>query len=146
VRQKTVLLIDDEQCYIEALGDALVFEGYKVLKAVTAEEALEILNKYRVDLVTVDIMIPQGASLEAETDSHNAGLYLCKVIRRNHPIIDVFCISVIRDPEIIRQIRRLGVIFLPKGETPLRSVLNRLRSRLTGIAYSTDRDELGRYR
>ena len=140
VRQKTVLIIDDEQGLIEALEDALVSEGCRVLKAVTAEEALRILRTERIDLVTVDIMMPQGPSLESRVDSHSTGVFLCETIRRDYPKIDVFCLSVVGDPTTIRTIQSLGIRFLRKGETPLRTVLNMIRSRLTGIAYSTDRD------
>lgn len=137
---KTVLLIDDEQGLLEALEDALTHEGYRVLKAFTGEEALAILAQEHVDLATVDVMLPPGPSLEAETSSHRTGLYLCQQIVRRYPKLDLFCLSVVSDPDLIREIQSLGVRFLRKGETPLRTVLNMMRSRLTGIAYSTERD------
>ena len=138
--QKTILLIDDEQGLLEALGDALGFEGHRVLKAFTGEEALAILLRERVDLATVDMMLPPGPSLEASTSSQRTGLYLCREIVRLYPHIDLFCLSVVNDPDLIKQIQDLGVRFLRKGETPLRTVLNMIRSRLTGVAYSSERD------
>jgi DNA-binding NarL/FixJ family response regulator len=140
VKPKTVLLIDDEQGFLEALEDALVYEGCTVLKASTVEQALNILSTTKVHLATVDIMMPPGKSLEAETASHQAGVYLCEKITREYPDIDLFCISVVSDETTIRAIGKLGVQFLRKGETPLRTVINMIRSRLTGIAYSTKRD------
>jgi hypothetical protein len=77
-------------------------------------------------------------------DSHATGLFLCHEIRKEYPQIHAFCISVVSDTAVIREIESLGIRFLRKGETPLRTVLNMLRSRLTGIAYSTDRDRIGR--
>ena len=65
MNQKTVLIIDDEKGFIEALEDALVYDGFRVLSAITAEEALRTLKKEHVDLVTVDIMMPPGRSLES---------------------------------------------------------------------------------
>lgn len=135
---KTVLLIDDEQGFLEALSDALEYEGYRVLKATTAESALEILDSEKVDLVTIDIMLPPGESLQGKVDSHTSGIFLCEEITRRFPKIDAFCISVVSDRRIIRRIQKLGVKFLRKGETPLRTVLHMLRSALTGIAYSTE--------
>lgn len=137
---KTVLLIDDEQGLLEALEDALVHEGYRVLKAVTGEEALAILARERVDLATVDVMLPPGPTLEAHTSSQRTGLYLCQQIVSTYPDLDLFCLSVVNDPDLIKAIQALGVRFLRKGETPLRTVLNMMRSRLTGIAYSSERD------
>ena len=138
--QKTILLIDDEQGYLEALEDALTHEGYRVLKAFTGEEALAILGRERVDLATVDVMLPPGAQLESETSSQRTGLYLCRKITERYPNLDLFCLSVVNDPDLIKEIQSLGVRFLRKGETPLITVLNMMKSRLTGIAYSTERD------
>lgn len=140
MQTKTILLIDDEQAFLEPLVDALEFEGYRTLKARTADEALEILKRERVDLVTIDIMLDPGESLKNHVDSHSTGLFLCEEITRKYPQIDAFCISVVSEMRTIRKIESLGIRFLRKGETPLRTVLNMLRSRLTGIAYSSERD------
>jgi CheY-like chemotaxis protein len=141
VPNKTVLLIDDEQGFLSPLVDALEFEGHRVLRASSASEALSILASERVDLVTIDIMLDPGQGLEKSVDSQTAGLYLCEVIRRKYPWIDAFALSVVTDRSLIKQIESYGVRFLRKGETPLRTVLDKLRSRLTGIAYSSDRDK-----
>ena len=139
--KKTALLIDDEQGFLEPLADALEFEGFRVLKARTAEEGLAFLEKEKVDLVTIDIMLDPGHKLGSQVDSHSTGLFLCHEIRKRYPDIDAFCISVVSDVGVIREIESLGIRFLRKGETPLRTVLNMLRSRLTGISYSTRRDK-----
>ncbi len=141
MQQKTVLLIDDEQGFLEALEDALTAEGYLVLKASTGEQALQILARQQVDLATIDVMMPPGSSLEGKTSSQQTGLYLCQQIVRLYPNVDLFCLSVVNDPEMIRAIQLLDVRFLRKGETPLRTVLNMIRSRLTGVAYSSERDK-----
>ncbi len=138
--QKTVLLIDDEQAFLEALEDALVFEGYRVLKARDASTALDILSRERIDLVSIDVMLSPGRQLEETVDAREAGLYLCERIAKEYPKIDAFCLSVVNQDDIIKKIERLGIRFLRKGETPLRTVLNMMRSRLTGMAYSTQRD------
>lgn len=137
MRQRTVLIIDDEQGLLEALGDALTYEGYRVLKASTGEQALAVLSREHVDLATIDVMMPPGSSLEAATTSQRTGLYLCREIVRLYPRLDLFCLSVVNEPSLIKEIQKLGVRFLRKGETPLRTVLNMIRSRLTGIAFST---------
>lgn len=135
---KTILLIDDEQSFLEALADALEFEGYRVLKAQTGKSGLEILSGEHVDLVTIDIMLDPGETLNEGRDPHKAGIFLCKEIRHKYPKIPVFCMSVVSEIDIIRQIESLGVRFLRKGEIPLRTVLDNFHSVLTGIAYSTD--------
>lgn len=144
--KKTVLLIDDEQAFLEPLADALEFEGHRVLKARSAQQALQLLESERVDLVTIDIMLDPGTQLADNVASHSAGVFLCEQIRSKFPNMDAFCISVVSDIKTIRNIESMGVRFLRKGETPLRTVLNMLRSRLTGVAYSTERDRKGRPR
>lgn len=145
--QKTVLLVDDEQGLIEALGDALASEGHRVLRARTVDDALRTLGQEKVDLATVDIMMPPGSKLlESQTDSHRAGLFLCGEIKRKYPRMPVFCLSVVSDRDTIRSIQSLGYRFLKKGETPLSTVLDMIRSRLTGIAYASDEDRSRRFR
>ena len=136
--RKTILIIDDEQGFIEPLKDALEHQGHKVLTASTGEEALDLLDLYNIDFVTVDIMMPPGDSLEGKTTSHETGILLCEEIREQFPKCDVFCISVVTNPEVIKYIQSLGVRFFRKGETPLRKILDMISSRLTGIAYSTE--------
>jgi CheY-like chemotaxis protein len=144
VNKKTVLLVDDEQGFLSALVDALEFEGCRVLKASSVDEALVLLAAQHVDLVTVDIMLDPGPSLERTIDSQTAGLYLCETIRGKYPQVEAFALSVVSDMEVIKRIESLGVRFLRKGETPLRTVLDMIRSRLTGLAYSSDSGRPGK--
>jgi CheY-like chemotaxis protein len=143
--RKTVLLVDDEQVFLEPLADALEHEGYRVLKSATVEHALELLEIEKIHLITIDVMIDPGESLLGETDSRRAGLYLCQIVRKKFPRIEVFCISVVSDADTINWIEKMGARFLRKGETPLRTVLEILSSRLRGIAYSTTTDRRGHY-
>jgi two-component system, OmpR family, response regulator VanR len=135
--KKTVLLVDDDQMFAEPLVDALTHEGFRVLTARTAEEALEILARESVDLVTVDIMLDPGEGLASTVPSQTAGVYLCKEIKNRYPRLDTFCISVVSDPATVQPIKKLGIRILTKGEASLRTVLNILRSRLTGKAYTS---------
>jgi len=141
VKQKTVLLVDDEQGFLEPLVDALHHEGYRVLTAATAADAIALVRREKVDLATVDVMLTPGDGLGETTDSHRAGVYLMGRLVREAPSIHLFALSVVNDPALIKEIQRLGVRFLRKGETPLRTVLDMIRSRLTGLAYSSERDE-----
>src|SRR5271157_1854997 len=102
VARKTVLLIDDEQGFLEALADALEFEGYRVLKASIGEDALRILAREKVHLATVDMMMPQGKSLEGKISSHQTGILLCETITRDYPSVALFCLSAI--PFVLAQV------------------------------------------
>lgn len=139
--QKTILLVDDEQGFIEAIQDGLSGFDYRVLKATNASDALNILKNNRIDLVSIDIMLPQGKGLESVIpDSHTTGIYLISEIRKRFPAISVICLSVISDRDTVRQIESMGVNFMKKGEVPLRKVLAVINTKLTGLAYSTSKD------
>jgi CheY-like chemotaxis protein len=133
---KTVLLVDDEQAFLEPLEDALVFEGYRVLKARDVSTALDILYRERIDLVSVDIMLSPGGRLEGSVDSQRAGVYLCERLSSDFPRLDAFCLSVVSDHITIRQVEKCGVQFIRKGETPLRTVIGMMKARLRGVPYT----------
>jgi CheY-like chemotaxis protein len=139
VSQRTVLLVDDEQLFLEALEDALVFEKHRVLKARDVTTALEILKKEKVDLITIDVMLSPGPALESTVSSQVAGIYLCERVANDYPLVSAFCLSVVNDPQTIKRIRRLGIQFLRKGETPLRTILSMINVRLAGIEDSQNR-------
>ena len=141
VQQKTILIIDDERTYIEALKDALDYEGFKVLTATTAEEALRILKNERVDLATVDIMMPPGHSLESQAKSDRTGVVLCRTIKKLYPQTAIICISVVTDRETIKEIEGHNIRFLRKGEVPLRTVLDHITTKLLGKAFTSSNDD-----
>jgi hypothetical protein len=103
------------------------------LKARDVATALEILKKEKGDLMTIDIMLSPGPALESAVSSQPAGVYLCEKVANEYPLVSAFCLSVVNDPETIKKIRRLGIQFLRKGETPPRTVLSMINVLLAGI-------------
>ena len=61
----TILVCDDEQDIVSALNIYLTGEGYRVLSAYSGLQALAILEQEAVDLVLMDIMMPQMDGLTA---------------------------------------------------------------------------------
>lgn len=55
---KTILAVDDEEHILELIRYNLEGAGYKVLTAESGEEALEVLNKKKCDLLLLDWMLP----------------------------------------------------------------------------------------
>lgn len=60
-----ILVCDDEKDIVSALRIYLTAEGYHVLEAGSGRQALEILDSQRVDLVLMDIMMPEMDGLSA---------------------------------------------------------------------------------
>ncbi len=61
---KTVVVVDDEQRIRETLKDILEDEGYKVLVAENGKEALEIVSFNTVDVVLLDLWLPEMGGME----------------------------------------------------------------------------------
>lgn len=75
---QTVLLVDDEQRMLDLIELFLIPQGIKCIKETSGNRAIEILKKEKVNLVLLDVMMP-------ELD----GWEVCKRIREfsNIPII-----------------------------------------------------------
>ncbi|WP_026700741.1 response regulator transcription factor [Salibacterium aidingense] len=75
---KTILVVEDEDILREVVKDYFLNEGYNVLEAADGEEALFLFQEDHVDLIILDIMLP-------ELD----GWSICRRIRKtsNVPII-----------------------------------------------------------
>lgn len=60
-----VLVCDDDKEIVEAIEIYLSQEGYKVLKAYDGEEALKVLDREKVDLLIIDVMMPKLDGIRA---------------------------------------------------------------------------------
>ncbi len=54
----TILVVEDDVLTRCLISDELRVQGYKVLEASTAEDALTVLDSVRVDLLFIDIRLP----------------------------------------------------------------------------------------
>jgi two-component system, OmpR family, response regulator RegX3 len=76
----TVLVVEDEDSFVEALTVGLKREGFRVQVASDGAEALDIFDAIKPDLVLLDVMLPKIS-----------GIDVCREIRRKSsvPIIMV---------------------------------------------------------
>lgn len=63
-----ILVVDDEESYREALSSGLSAEGFEVVVAADAAEAMERLAERSFDLVLLDVMLPDRSGLELIRD------------------------------------------------------------------------------
>ena len=78
----TILVVDDEQGIREVLQDVLADEGHRVIPVEDGFKALEVLEEGNVDLVILDVWLP-----------NMGGIDVLKRIRDNWPEIEVVVIS-----------------------------------------------------
>lgn len=69
---KEILIVDDEPGVVVAIQFLMEQQGYRVLIAQRGEDALDLVYKYKPDLIILDIMLP-GIS----------GWEVCEIIRLN---------------------------------------------------------------
>jgi DNA-binding response OmpR family regulator len=75
MQNKTVLIADDEQRIRKLISDFLQRDGYTVVEADNGQAALELFAAERIDLVILDVMMP-------EPD----GLTVCREIRKKSSV------------------------------------------------------------
>ena len=80
--EEIILIVDDEKDILDILARALAAEGYEVLMAESADEALEIFDAFKIAAVLTDIVMP-GID----------GLGLTALIKDRKPHIPVFLIT-----------------------------------------------------
>lgn len=62
--EATVLVVEDEPGFVEALQIGLTREGFDVVVAVDGAEALAMFDEVRPDLVLLDVMLPKLSGIE----------------------------------------------------------------------------------
>ncbi len=87
-KTKSILIVEDEPSLVFTLQDTLQNEGYEVFVAEKGEEALDIIDKERIDLLILDLMLP-GMS----------GFEVCKKIRENEHTFPIIMLTA-KDQEI----------------------------------------------
>ena len=70
-----VLVCDDEQDIVSALKIYLTAEGYQVYSAYNGKEAIEIVKKEQIQLVLLDIMMPEMDGLEVLSKIRSEAVY-----------------------------------------------------------------------
>jgi DNA-binding response OmpR family regulator len=60
-KNKTILIVDDDEDIIKTIQERLDFEGYKTITAPDGTDAINLIEKgARPDLILLDLMMPQG--------------------------------------------------------------------------------------
>ncbi len=71
-----ILVVDDTAQNVKLLRDVLTAKGYSALSAASGKEALAILERERVDLVLLDVVMPEMSGYE-----------VCRAIRERYGLV-----------------------------------------------------------
>src|SRR5512141_3478572 len=100
----TVLILDDEPVIREVLGSVLAKAGHATREAATAAEGLARLEKEPVDLLLLDLMLPDKPGLEVLVE-----------VRSRHPEIPVVVVTPSSSVESAITAMREGAFhYIPK--------------------------------
>jgi CheY-like chemotaxis protein len=86
VASAVILCVDDEDIPRTLREMVLATQGYTVLPAVSAAEALELLDRHHVDLVLTDQMMPEVVGTE-----------LAKKLRAGRPRLPIIIVSGVNE-------------------------------------------------
>ena len=84
-RNKTVLLVDDDEDFLLQHKVQLEAAGYDVLTARASGEAMKQLNQAKVDVAVVDLMM----------EHMDDGFVLCHRLKKTHPDIGVILVTAV---------------------------------------------------
>lgn len=139
MNKKDIILVVDDERGVRQSFNMVLKDSYGVILAENGTEALETLAKQSVDLVLLDILLPDMN-----------GLDILKKIKHNYPETDVIMVTAVNDVQTAVKAIKLGAyeyIIKPFVVDDLLSLIRRTlekRSLVKEVAYL--RDELNRYR
>ncbi len=62
---ETILVVDDNREIVYSISELLRYEGYRTVNAYDGMEALDILEREKIDLILLDVMMPKLNGLSA---------------------------------------------------------------------------------
>ena len=125
----TILVVDDEQSYRDALAVALGREGFLVEVAADGMEALERFEASRPSLVLLDVMLPRmsGVDVCRELRARGTRVPIVMVTARNAEIDAVVGLEVGADDYVTKPFR-------------LRELIARVRAHLRRVPAADEED------
>lgn len=91
-----ILIVEDEEAIRLGLVDLLEIEGYEIEVAVDGEQAMEMVRRFRPQLVILDLMLPKASGYE-----------VCRYIRKAYP--QTFIMMLTAKNEEINKIQGLEI-------------------------------------
>jgi DNA-binding response OmpR family regulator len=113
-----ILICDDEKDIVSALEIYLSSDGYQIYKAYNGEEALEMMKRYSIDLVLLDVMMPKMDGIQTITE-----------IRKTSNVPVIFLTAKSEDTDMILGLNIGADDYITKPFNPV-EVLARVKSNL----------------
>lgn len=118
MKNKTVLLCDDDKILLDTYTEFFSYKGYISYKAADGKEALKIISNEELNYVVTDYDMP-----------YFTGIDLYRYIKENNLMIPSILVTGTDDCDIIEEAKRLGIdeiIFKPIQLLDLEKILDSL--------------------
>jgi len=136
--QATVLVVEDEESFIEALVVGLKREGFLVRVARDGQEAIDIFDVVRPDVVLLDVMLPKVSGLDVCRDLRGRSkVPIIMVTAKGAEIDTVVGLEVGADDYVTKPYRLRELV------ARMRAVLRRSPREEDGTGPSPDAIEVG---
>jgi excisionase family DNA binding protein len=93
-----ILVIDDEEVIIELFKQALIGTGYRVISASNALDGLNLMRKFSIDLVFLDLRMPGMNGVELFRQIKNTKPNLPVIIITGYPNSDMMSQALVQGP------------------------------------------------
>ena len=104
----TILVVDDEQALADVLANILEYHGYAVLIAGDGQEALEIIQETKFDLIISDYMMPRLNGIElyhrVSTDRRTASIPMILMSALPDDLKDLPAFAILEKPFLIEEL------------------------------------------
>ena len=118
-----VMLVDDEMLLVESLDIILTYSGkFNIVgKASNGNEALDILSREQVDVMLVDLNMPQMGGIE-----------LISRVKENYPSIKMIVLTTFYDEKNITEALAGGALGYLLKDSGKDSIINAINQAITG--------------
>lgn len=99
----TILLVEDNPHIMKINAEMLTMRGYEILKATTITQCIEMLQWHSVDLIVLDVMLPDGN-----------GIDLCRRLKKHYSVPILFLSALGDNQDVIEGLRAGGDDYLAK--------------------------------
>jgi two-component system response regulator RegX3 len=134
----TVLVVEDEDSFVEALTVGLKREGFRVQVARDGAEALDVFDAVRPDLVLLDVMLPKVSGIDVCRElRRRSSVPIIMVTAKGSEIDTVVGLEVGADDYVTKPYRLRELV------ARMRAVLRRRAGEASGAALSGEALEIG---
>jgi two-component system, OmpR family, response regulator RegX3 len=145
----TILVVEDEDSFIEALTIGLKREGFRVQVARDGAEALDIFDAVKPDLVLLDVMLPKVSGIDVCRElRRRSSVPIIMVTAKGSEIDTVVGLEVGADDYVTKPYRlrelvaRMRAVLRRRGGEPAAAVLSGDALEVGDVALDPERHEV----